>query len=48
MTPQPKVWVCPNCGNTVTTLIPVTIPPTCSRHTGGGRQMKETTDEPND
>lgn len=32
-------WTCPACDNKIEVLVPVLAPPTCSRHTGGGRQM---------
>ena len=35
----PFRWKCPTCGNSVVTLVTVSAAPTCSAHTGGGRQM---------
>jgi transposase-like protein len=35
----PFRWTCPSCQSSVTTLVTVTAAPTCSAHTGGGRQM---------
>jgi hypothetical protein len=32
-------WTCKACDNEIEVLVPVLAPPTCSRHTGGGRQM---------
>ena len=32
---------CPACGQTVTVLVRLSAPPTCSEHTGGGRKMEE-------
>ena len=32
-------WTCSACDNKIEVLVPVLAPPTCSRHTGGGRQM---------
>ena len=35
----PFRWTCQTCGLSVITLVAVTAAPTCSAHTGGGRQM---------
>ncbi len=35
----PFRWRCPTCGSEVVTLVTVSAAPTCSAHTGGGRQM---------
>jgi len=35
------IWRCPACGQTITVLVPVTTPPTCTRHAGGGKAMKK-------
>jgi len=35
----PFRWTCHTCGLSVVTLVAVTAAPTCSAHTGGGRQM---------
>ena len=32
-------WTCRACDNEIEVLVPLLAPPTCSRHTGGGRQM---------
>ena len=32
-------WICLACQLSVTTLVTVVAAPTCSAHTGGGRQM---------
>lgn len=37
---DPTVWHCPNCDNTITTLIPIIQPPMCSNHLGAARTMK--------
>ena len=38
------VYACPACDNRIVVLVTLTHPPTCSRHTGGGKQMKELPD----
>lgn len=35
----PFRWTCQTCGLSVITLVVATAAPTCSAHTGGGRQM---------
>ena len=35
------IYRCPQCGQKITLLITPTTPPTCSRHTGGGRTMEK-------
>jgi len=35
----PFRWTCQTCSLSVVTLVAVTAAPTCSAHTGGGRQM---------
>lgn len=41
MAKNTTTYECSNCGATVTVHVKTTYPPTCSRHTGGGRLMKE-------
>lgn len=36
-----SVWECPACGTRVTLHVTPSHPPTCSKHTGGGKVMKE-------
>lgn len=43
--PRPRVkggttYRCPACGVSVTVLVRLSAPPTCSEHTGGGRKME--------
>ena len=35
-----QVYVCPACGEKITVYVSLIHPPTCSKHTGGGRVMK--------
>jgi rubrerythrin len=37
---EKKTWQCPHCGQTITTLRPLTQEPICTRHTGGGKKMR--------
>ncbi|MFZ9017053.1 MAG: hypothetical protein ACO225_14670 [Ilumatobacteraceae bacterium] len=38
----PFRWTCPTCGQTVITHVTVSAAPTCSVHSGGGREMTAT------
>ena len=38
---EKTIWECHKCGQRITLAIPLTHPPVCSRHTGGGTQMKK-------
>jgi hypothetical protein len=42
-----QTYVCPmpGCDNKVTVMVKLTHPPTCSRHTGGGRLMERKGDK---
>jgi uncharacterized protein YlaI len=37
-------YECPACHQRITVYVPLVENPTCTRHTGGGRQMKPVTD----
>lgn len=39
------IYRCPACGQQITLLITPCVPPTCSRHTGGGKKMEKLPNE---
>lgn len=38
---EKNTYVCPKCGQTITTLVTLVHAPTCSKHVGGGTKMKQ-------
>lgn len=41
MAKQPTTYECPACRTQITLYVTPTHPPTCSKHTGGGKVMKQ-------
>jgi len=40
MSSKKRVYVCPACKEKITVYVDLIHPPTCSKHTGGGKVMK--------
>jgi DNA-directed RNA polymerase subunit RPC12/RpoP len=36
---EKQTYKCPACGARITVQVKLTAPPTCSKHTGGGKAM---------